>query len=844
MFYSDIFKKSIPREKKKDVEKLLIKLKGELVKSNSGIFGTSRKSQSKKFAGTDNLYKFRVSDSDRIIFGYSDSIKNYRDDEKDGLYLFEYVSHDDQNRVAKLNKDYKFTKNESEGIDVELKSTLISEESVGAYKEYNNFDFENVVSYIIDVDKTDNGICEEARVSDEQYKYIENLDPQLVIGGAGSGKTLIALHKAASYRGYGESVAYFTFSDFLVTASKELYNNLNYGNGNVEFKTVKGFCIDQLDELEQRHVGYERFSKEFYFKYNYIGIDSYDVWAEIRGIIKGYMGSDWYRNYPFAFTDYSDECIRYLRERKFIISVNGNNRSFKCNIYNQKSLRAAFQRIYSDESLSNPGEFVNSLERIYQNSIKFSYKDIARIIIDKEEYFSLDEQASVFSKEDRKKIYDVAVEYENWLYDENLYDDNNLAGRVIDTVLNGNDYIDEIVKFDFIVVDEVQDLTEIQILMLCHLVEDIENLTFSGDIHQIINPTYFSNSRLKKLYYCKGKTIYISHLTKNYRSQKSIVDLANVLSKIRQKYIAKEKNITEQLENAIIDGNMPFSLRPSTVNLKQMVSEVAENPKACIVIADDEDRDKLRLLVGKKVPNIFTIQEVKGLEFEYVFCYNLTTTYSDKWEVIFSGKAKRMSEYRYYFNIFYVAITRAKMNLCIYEDTNVFPDSEDVLLQFRDVSDFDVHELGLDGGVIDISEWIIEGGKLEKKEKYQHAIMYFEKAKSTRDIQRCKAKLAFKAGEFSFSIDLLLEIKEYKLALDYAIKSNDQERIILCKVIIGEMKVSELEDTYSNGLLIEKLMKYMDGKEYSDSVYENYFEVMLENSEERINSAIEQIALI
>src|SRR5690554_1804267 len=100
LYYSDKFKKSIPLEKKNTIDNLIIKLKKQLKESSEGIFGTFRKSQTVKFAGTDKIFKFRVNDGDRIIFTYTSFLENCRPDEE-GIYLIKYVSHDKQDRIAK-----------------------------------------------------------------------------------------------------------------------------------------------------------------------------------------------------------------------------------------------------------------------------------------------------------------------------------------------------------------------------------------------------------------------------------------------------------------------------------------------------------------------------------------------------------------------------------------------------------------------------------------------------------------------------------------------------------------------------------------------------------------------
>ena len=47
------------------------------------------------------------------------------------------------------------------------------------------------------------------------------------------------------------------------------------------------------------------------------------------------------------------------------------------------------------------------------------------------------------------------------------------------------------------------------------------------------------------------------------------------------------------------------------------------------------DRRALESELGVEIANIFTIQEVKGLEFHYVFCYNLTGKYNRSFIIVY-----------------------------------------------------------------------------------------------------------------------------------------------------------------------------------------------------------------
>ena len=74
----------------------------------------------------------------------------------------------------------------------------------------------------------------------------------------------------------------------------------------------------------------------------------------------------------------------------------------------------------------------------------------------------------------------------------------------------------------------------------------------------------------------------------------------------------------------------------------------------------------------KKHDIISTVSDIKGMEYKYIVCYNLTGKFSDKWnEICEYGIAKKNTKYRYYFNLFYVGLSRAKHNIFVFEKEDV-----------------------------------------------------------------------------------------------------------------------------------------------------------------------------
>ena len=167
-----------------------------------------------------------------------------------------------------------------------------------------------------------------------------------------------------------------------------------------------------------------------------------------------------------------------------------------------------------------------------QNGADNWEKDLNISLISLEEYKKLSKKYSVLDENLKTEIYKIALKYEEWKEKNSLYDVNDLAVIGIKSKR----------KFDFVLVDEVQDLTETEIFFLTTLVKNPENIVFAGDIHQMVNFNSFSFDRLKNLYYKNRINYSFSILTKNYRSSEEIVKLANYLTDLTKKIYRKSWN--------------------------------------------------------------------------------------------------------------------------------------------------------------------------------------------------------------------------------------------------------------------------------------------------------------
>ena len=381
-----------------------------------------------------------------------------------------------------------------------------------------------------------------------------------------------------------------------------------------------------------------------------------------------------------------------------------------------------------------------------------------------EDYLNLSSKYSTLNKEQRIFFYEVCQKYNYWLKKNNFFDLNDLSIELLKRDI----------VFDFIIIDEIQDLTELQIFALISLVKNKDNVFLAGDIHQMINSTFFNFERIKNLFYSRyNQKVNIKLLSKNYRSCKKIVDLANYFSELRSSYIGNLGS--DDYKEIAIQKDGEVNLTSINISLLENAQNDAHS---AIIVADNAVKLELLDQLQNK-HRVFTIQEIKGLEYNNIICYNLSSTYQEQWKKIFSKNAKHDQKYRKYFNIFYVGITRAQENLIIME-SNI--DNNEVLKKLHSFLTPN-NNINIIKNKENISkekeEWLKEGIKLYKLEQLNEAQYAFEKAGEPtwileRDIENDILQLNFKHAINKLSTKALKSKEVYyrKLIIDTAIDNN------------------------------------------------------------------------
>lgn len=472
----------------------------------------------------------------------------------------------------------------------------------------------------------------------KQQELVEIENKNLLVQGvAGSGKTNICISKIifASCRNYTGKVLYTTFSRGLLVDTK---NKIELFKNNIK-QFIEDYRNNRIVFLDKNH----------------------------KTAIENRLGI-------FLIVDNETNLLKKLDK---VVQFLENNVDYYLieDIYKREfneDVEMANEDTFVKEFLKNVNnhQLKNRLDKIKNLSYSIIYKEIYGLIfgamnegqstqmLDFEEYKRKRENS--FSANECEVIYGIAKLYGEYQKTQNLLDNNKMSRKLLENS-------QKIKKYSLSIIDEVQDFTEVNL----NLFKKISIKMFAvGDALQMINPSYFSFAYLKRLMYDEDLTS-VAELESNYRNNKKIVEILDDLSDLNTKqfgthsFVLSGKSVDEDaLTNVVYSTDEGFA--------KKLKNQKFEN--FTILVNDLKQKQELRELFKKQ--EILTISEVKGLERDTVLLYNVLSSNQDKWKILeeFNINHKQADEnsvFRYYFNLFYVGVSRAKHNLFVFEKDEI-----------------------------------------------------------------------------------------------------------------------------------------------------------------------------
>ncbi|MCL2054227.1 MAG: UvrD-helicase domain-containing protein [Oscillospiraceae bacterium] len=314
------------------------------------------------------------------------------------------------------------------------------------------------------------------------------------------------------------------------------------------------------------------------------------------------------------------------------------------------------------------------------------------VTLSQENYYAVKSKYTYFSAEQRNIIHEIAVKYDKWLQKQNLADINQIAAKIINSGVKP--------KYDLIMIDEVQDFTELQLYMMFKFAKSAANIIFCGDINQNVRPTFFMFERLYNIYYslgCKNAKDNMYTLTKNYRSCKEIVVMLNKILEEQGLRIGFQGSKEDEgvHETGFRDGFSPLVLEANDENISNILNAICDKHYAIAIVPDEQSNFTLSGNYPEAKGRIFTVQEAKGLEYDVVFTINVTSAYEKEWQKILNGSdVKRVRRFRRFFGYIYVAASRARNHLIMTESPKC-PFLEIVGGAYETLAQWDLSKVGL-----------------------------------------------------------------------------------------------------------------------------------------------------
>ncbi|KAM6567430.1 hypothetical protein CsatA_026558 [Cannabis sativa] len=370
-------------------------------------------------------------------------------------------------------------------------------------------------------------------------------------------------------------------------------------------------------------------------------------------------------------------------------------------------------------------------------------------------------RVSNFSNDERKKIYDIFLQYEKLKTVNGEYD---LADLVCDLHYRFNGETYEGDKLDFVYIDEVQDLTMGQIALFKYICKNVDDgYVFCGDTAQTIaKGVDFRFEDIRCLFYReflygkgeKGLITDIFQLSQNFRSHAGVLNLAQSVTNLLYHFFPLSIDVMRP-ETSLINGETPLLVEVHGENEFASMFNDGEGGKLvgfgaeqAILVRDDNTKNEVLKYVGKHAL-VLTISECKGLEFQDVLLYNFLSSspIKNQWRVMYEfmkehniishevptslhsvNEAKHSllcSELKQ----IYVAVTRTRQRLWIFENELSHPMcdywKEQNIVKVRGLDHCLMKEIQVASS---FEEWRSRGMKFFHGQNYGSARMCFGRA--------------------------------------------------------------------------------------------------------------------
>lgn len=410
--------------------------------------------------------------------------------------------------------------------------------------------------------------------------------PMILVGSAGSGKTVLSLEKVKTFPG---DVLYVTRSAYLADNARRLYSSNGYDNPG---QSVDFLSFEELTRSIRSPEGRQ---------------------AEFADFLC------WHRNQP--------------RRNEFDV-----------------------WQLYE--------EFFGV---ITGHEVKQAYLKL-------DDYQALGIKQSIFPAEKREAVYQMFQSWLAFMEKNHLYLETIRCYELLGQVR---------ARYDFLIVDEVQDLTNIQLLLALRCLRNSHAFLLCGDSNQIVHPNFFSWSAVKSLFYKDVSALNNSQiriLHSNYRNSIAVTDTANQILRLKVRRFGSVDRESNFLVECTSEKPGLIKLLPDNGEIrKDLNDKTSGSVHFAVLVLRETDKNAARQVF--KTPLVFSVRESKGLEYRNVILYNLVSANRSSFDVVTEGmngsdlagdlkyvrnkdkSDKSLEICKFFINSLYVAVTRAVENI-------------------------------------------------------------------------------------------------------------------------------------------------------------------------------------
>ena len=412
---------------------------------------------------------------------------------------------------------------------------------------------------------------------------------------------------------------------------------------------------------------------------NHPGAARYDaelVWEEIRSIIKGAKP-------PVSRRRFAELAARFAaaqaaqRERSELAEyvVRLGNLELGASLDGVRGRKSSFGSLQEFAASLRDGAATRRDEQLFllEAALRLLEKQSARLVqplLTLREYEGLGLRRAPNFPFDRRDIHRIAEYYQERLEAAARYDEIDQTRAALQYLERHGDQF----RYDLVVCDEVQDFTDMQLALLFRLAGDPRRTVLTGDPKQIINPSGFRWEEVRARYYERGLQVpEVINLSINFRSVGNIVSLANSLLLLKRSLIGLASG--EITERWTFRGRPPLLVDGLAEH--ELLATVRRGGASQVVLARTErERDRLRKVLQTEL--VFTVSEAKGLEFDAVLLWRFPAAEGAPaiWRRIAAGQVRGAADsphIRHELNLLYVAVTRARNTLVIWDGEQVSP---------------------------------------------------------------------------------------------------------------------------------------------------------------------------